>query len=175
MKKDKHLLASSEKMDELLARATEKHFGVLDSKFLQKCTNVLNPKSPVCVKQSESVDSVMRLLRKNAIGCVLITAESSKLLGIFGERDFMLKVYGSQLDLSQTPVSEFMTPDPVVITPDTRIAYALTLMSHLGFRHLPVVSDDNRPISIVSIKDIVDYLVTALVEDLLDFKAQEAQ
>ena len=48
-----------------------------------------------------------------------------------------------------------MTPDPVAVRADLPIAHALHLMSLYGFRHLPLVDDDNRPTGIISFRDVV--------------------
>jgi CBS domain-containing protein len=60
-----------------------------------------------------------------------------------------------------------MTEDPEVLTPDDPIAYALNKMSVGGFRHVPLVDRARRPVGIVSVKDIVDYLVDIFANDVL--------
>jgi CBS domain-containing protein len=48
-------------------------------------------------------------------------------------------------------------------------------MSHGGFRHIPIVDDEKRPIGVLSVKDIVDLIVTKMTDDLLGFEEfQEA-
>ena len=37
-------------------------------------------------------------------------------------------------------------------------------MSHGGFRHVPIVDQDDVPIGIVSVKDVVDHIVTRMLE-----------
>lgn len=50
-------------------------------------------------------------------------------------------------------VSEWMSPDPVSVGPDTSVSRARTLLEEQGFRHLPVV-DDGRLCGIVSDRDV---------------------
>jgi len=66
------------------------------------------------------------------------------------------------------PIESVMTKDPVCERPETTVAYALNLMSHGGFRHLPIVDQDMMPIGILSVKDVVDYLVGKMMEGLVD-------
>ncbi|MCX7700262.1 MAG: CBS domain-containing protein, partial [Gemmataceae bacterium] len=47
-------------------------------------------------------------------------------------------------------------------------AYALNMMSVGGYRHLPVVDRDGRPVAVLSVRDIVDYLVQLYPEDVLN-------
>jgi CBS domain-containing protein len=60
-----------------------------------------------------------------------------------------------------------MTADPVRERPETTIAFALTLMSNGGFRHLPIVDDEDQPIGILSVKDVVDFLVQKMMAGFL--------
>ena len=62
------------------------------------------------------------------------------------------------------PVSDYMTPHPVCERPDASLAFALNLMSNGGFRHIPIVDQDNMPIGIVSIKDMVDHIVKKMLK-----------
>lgn len=50
-------------------------------------------------------------------------------------------------------VREWMSPDPVAVSPDTSVAEARRLLTEKGFRHLPVV-DDGELVGIVSDRDV---------------------
>ena len=150
-----------------------KEFGVLDSSFLCQSLSMMNPVEPFCVNQSASLNDAIALLQKHHIGCVLVVDQRGKLVGIFTERDCMLKVVGKNLDLAQTPIADLMTRDPVAESPDTTTAFGLNLMSHGGFRHLPLVDQEGLPVGIISIKNIVDFIVDTMTRDLLNFAVQE--
>lgn len=60
--------------------------------------------------------------------------------------------------------------NPVTISPETTIAYALNLMSHGGFRHLPVVDEQGLAIGVISVRDILDRISELLVQDLMSFE-----
>jgi CBS domain-containing protein len=59
-----------------------------------------------------------------------------------------------------------MTKDPVREHPDASLAFALSVMSHGGFRHVPIVDQDDMPIGIVSVKDVVDYFVQRMLDGI---------
>ena len=61
-----------------------------------------------------------------------------KLVGIVTGTDMRRKVKDEDLD---RPVRDFMTPDPVCVTPTTSAHEALTEMVRLDVGHLPVVDD----------------------------------
>ena len=102
-------------------------------------------------------------MREHRIGCVLVV-QDERLVGIITERDLLLKLDGTNLD---RPIGDLMTPDPEVLTPDAPIVYALNKMSVGGFRHVPLVDELQRPVGIVSVKDIIDYIVDFFPNDVL--------
>jgi len=61
-----------------------------------------------------------------------------KLVGIFTERDVLLRVAGHAIDLEQAKVAELMTRDPVTLPADAGVAFALNKMLVEGFRHITV-------------------------------------
>jgi CBS domain-containing protein len=56
-------------------------------------------------------------------------------------------------------VGDWMTTDPETIGPDETTEHAATLMMHGGFRHLPVVEDD-EVVGILSIRDLMRIALT---------------
>jgi acetoin utilization protein AcuB len=52
-------------------------------------------------------------------------------------------------------VVERMTPNPVVVTPETTVAAALRIVEDEHLRHLPVVDDQGSLVGIVSEKDLL--------------------
>jgi CBS domain-containing protein len=66
-------------------------------------------------------------MRENRRGCVLVAPEG-RLRGIFTERDVLMKIADSPIELGQTPVNDYMTPDPDTLPADSSIAYALNKM-----------------------------------------------
>lgn len=149
-------------------------FGVLDTNFLCQSISSLNPKTPITVAPETTLKEVIEKLQSCKIGGVLVVDQSRKLIGVFTERDCVQKVLGHGVDMATTPVSAYMTKDPVSQPPDITTAYALNLMSHGGFRHLPIVDQDNVPIGIISVKDVLDHIVESFFNDLLDFKEIDA-
>jgi len=145
-------------------------FGVLDTNFMCQSVSVLNPNKPITVTSNTTLSNVIKRLQECKIGGVLVVDQKGVLLGIFTERDCVQKVLGKGVDLDTTPVEQYMTHDPIAQPPDITTAYALNLMSHGGFRHLPLVDQDHIPIGIISVKDVLDFIVGSFFNDLLDFE-----
>jgi CBS domain-containing protein len=130
---------------------------------------VLNPNKPITVSEDASLSEVVSKLQSCRIGGVLVVDGAGRLTGVFTERDCVQKILGREIDLASARVVDYMTKDPVAQPPDITTAYALNLMSHGGFRHLPLVDQDQIPIGIVSVKDVLDYIVNTFILDLLEF------
>jgi len=75
----------------------------------------------------------------------------------FSERDLTRRVLSRRLSFD-TPIDQVMTHHPVVVSQMDPISLAIKRMLEGGYRHLPVVDDDNRPVGILSVKRIVHYL-----------------
>ncbi len=108
----------------------------------------------------------IRAMQEERRACVLVV-ESGQLAGIFTERDILMKVAGTPLDLELTPLAAVMTADPVTLPADSSVAYALNLMVIEGFRHIPMVDESDRPIAVVSMRNLIEYLGSFYIRDLL--------
>jgi CBS domain-containing protein len=81
-----------------------------------------------------------------------VVMQGSFLAGILTERD-VLRAAASAEDLSQSPVSAWMTSDPQSAPPDTPAAEAAQIMLLHGFRHLPVV-EGRQVLGVVSLREL---------------------
>ena len=117
----------------------------------------------------KSVRAVAQHMKENGEGAVLVVSpEDGTLIGICTERDLAFKVLAEGLDAHTTPVRSVMTANPQSIGPDKPFGHALHLMYEGGFRHMPVVLEDGRPIGILSARD-------ALGLEMFDFRRELEQ
>jgi CBS domain-containing protein len=121
----------------------------------------------VCVPPTASVRQAIERMNQHSAGCVLVE-EGGRLIGIFTERDVLMRIAGSGVDVDRTSVDAVMTPDPESLGPDDRVTYALNKMSIGGFRHIPLVDDDGRPVGVVSMRNVVDYMVDLFRTEVLN-------
>lgn len=119
-----------------------------------------------------TIAEAVEIMQHNKIGSVLLTDEEGILKGIVTERDVLMKVVGIINDIKTTPITEIMTADPVTLCEDDKIAYVMNNM-HVGrFRHVPIVDDDGRPIGIVSIRDVVDFILDYFPEEITNITSE---
>jgi len=112
--------------------------------------SALDPPEPVTARPDESIASVIRKMIDRNHGAVCMV-EDDELVGIFTERDVLLRVAGKEIDLENTPISEVMTRDVVTLKGSSTLATALNQMAVAGLRHLPLV-ENNKPIGITTVR-----------------------
>ena len=78
--------------------------------------------------------------------------------GIFTERGVTRILATRDALILDEPIENHMTERPQSISPDTSVEEAMEIMTERRFRHLPVKQND-RLCSIVSISDLVNYLI----------------
>ena len=100
------------------------------------------------------VDKAAKLMAARNVGAILVV-DDDRLVGIFTERDLLVRVVARGLDAHATQLAEVMTREPQAVDPDKPFGYALLLMHEKGFRHLPVV-DNGKPIGVVSSRSAMD-------------------
>lgn len=105
------------------------------------------------VKKDTPIIEVLDLMAQKGIGAVLVL-EDEHIAGIFSERDFARKVAQSRTLSLDIPVSELMTKDVFVVSPDETIDECMALMSRTHIRHLPVIEDE-KLVGLISIGDVV--------------------
>ena len=98
-----------------------------------------------------SVREAAQLMASEKIGALPVVREG-RLIGIFTERDALVRVLARGLDPDKTPVSEVMTADPITIDARRPFKHALQMMVNGGFRHVPVV-ESGSVVGVVSARD----------------------
>ncbi len=88
-----------------------------------------------------------------------VVLDFGRLIGILTERDLLHAVAG-RTHSSEARVREWMTAEPVTVSESTSAPEAARVMLENGFRHLPVVEDE-QAVGIVSIRDVARWGVEA--------------
>ncbi len=126
---------------------------------------ILDPKAPVAVSPEMPVQEVVQLMVDRKIGCVLVV-EDDKLQGIFSERDALLKLNTDYSQLSDQPVKNFMTSNVETLDNHAKIAFAVQRMDLGSYRHVPIIDSDEKPIGVVSARDILGYITKRLSDSV---------
>src|SRR5438309_11104496 len=140
---------------------------VLDSTTFLRPVKNLKLKKPVMIDVGQTVAEALSLMQTKQFGCLLVT-RGSALAGILTARDSVAKALGEGRDLARIPVTEIMTPDPITLQPDDSVAFVMNAMHVGGYRHVPIVDERNQPLAVVSVKDIIAFIVESFPEEILN-------
>jgi CBS domain-containing protein len=125
----------------------------------------LAKRKPLEVPPTVSVRDSVRLMNEQRRGCVLVV-EEGRLAGIFSERD-LLRLLDENRPLAEIPVGQVMTRNPEVLRPEHGIALALNKMSVGGYRHIPLVDAEGKPVGLIAMRDIVAFIVSLFPDAVL--------
>jgi CBS domain-containing protein len=114
-----------------------------------------------------SIGEAARVMRETGTGCVLVE-RAGALVGTLTERDILNKLVGTGYDPATTAVDGVMTRNPETLKPEDPIAFALQRMSVGGYRHIPLVDAERHAVGVLSVKDVVDFLVEQFPREVLN-------
>jgi CBS domain-containing protein len=101
----------------------------------------------------ESLDMAADRMNWHQVGALPVL-DGQRLVGIITERD-VTAAMAEGADPTITPVSDYMTPAPEVLRPDSDLADAAHVMLELGIRHLPIVRSGCL-VGVLSMRDVLD-------------------
>jgi CBS domain-containing protein len=110
--------------------------------------------SRYAVRADETVYRAIRLMADRRIGAVLVV-EKGIVIGIFTERDYIMRVEVEGRTPKDTLLREVMTDKMYSVKTDTSVEQCLALMMLRHIRHLPIVENGNL-LGIISMRDAVD-------------------
>lgn len=119
----------------------------------------------ITFSRATTVRVAVKEMAARRIGAAMVV-EDDKLLGIFTERDVLMRVVAADRDPETTTLAEVMTSDPQTIKASDAVVLALEMMNKRGYRHLPVVEGD-KLVGIVSIRDLYRSIKEQMDEDIL--------
>ena len=110
-------------------------------------------KDIVIADLNDTIMEVAKLMAHHNIGCIPVTEDGSKVLGVITDRDIILSLAKYELDPSNTSASSIMSNKVFSVKPDADLKDALDLMKKQRVRRLPVIENDML-LGIISIGDV---------------------
>ena len=124
----------------------------------------------VAVGPETTVMEAVQTMAQESIGAVAVT-ERNRLVGIFSERDLMLRVVLEKRDPEQTRLREIMTSPVEIIARDSTADDALKVMLEKHIRHLPIVDRDGTLCGMISMRSVLHDKVEELTDQLDSLEA----
>jgi CBS domain-containing protein len=138
----------------------------LGEAILNAPIRTLEPRPAVTLGEQATIGEGLRLMLERKIGAVLVT-RAGKAVGIFTERDVLRRVVSAGLDESRL-LREVMTENPETLGLEDGIAFALNRMIIGGYRHVPIVDDTGAPQAVLSLREVVAFIVSLLPSRVLN-------
>ena len=125
--------------------------------------------APIRVGPDVTVARAVKIMRTKKVSAVMVVDRKAprKLLGIFTERDFLEQALGTR-GYAKTPVRKVMRRAPETLREKDPVAYALNKMAVGRFRHVPLVDGRGVPVGMVSVRDVIDFIVELCPEEILN-------
>ena len=113
----------------------------------------LQPHELFTAQVEETLEEAADRMSWHEVGALPVFDGQQHLVGIITERD-LTAALAEGADPVRTTVSDYMTPAPEVLRPDSELAEAAHTMLQLGVRHLPVVQN-GRLVGVLSMRDVL--------------------
>jgi CBS domain-containing protein len=105
------------------------------------------------VNKGQTILEVVRYMSEHKVGAVPVL-EGDRLVGIFSERDLMVRCVAGRLDPVKTKVEDVMTKSVILMEAEDSYEECLQIMKQESIRHIPV-RDGNKLIGVVSMRDLM--------------------
>jgi arabinose-5-phosphate isomerase len=129
--------------------------GVIGRKMLLRVRDLMHhDQANPLVRLDEHMDRVIVEMTTKGLGCANVVDEQGHLAGIVTDGD-LRRLLSRPGDALAHTAGEVMTPSPKRMTPDTLAVDALNLMERHKITMLPVVDDDQRPVGLLHMHDLI--------------------
>ncbi len=98
---------------------------------------------------------LIRLISEHKLGMAIITDNAGRLSGILTDGDIRRVIVKYSSDINELKAKDVMTVNPKTVASSDFAAGALHLMEKYSITALAVVNDDNKPIGVVHIHDLL--------------------
>lgn len=104
------------------------------------------------IKADDTIETAAKLMQQHNIGSLPV-CNQQQVVGIVTDRDITVRSTAIGQSASSQKVSDIMTTNPVLGTPDMDVHDAVRIMSERQVRRLPIVENNNL-VGIVALGDI---------------------
>jgi CBS domain-containing protein len=109
------------------------------------------------VRPETRLAEVMRRMRDERIGALVISEDGSRIQGIISDRGVMHAIADHGVDVLERPVAEVMAKEVFTCSPQDRVGSIMRLMTDRRIRHIPVLNPDGTLHGLISIGDVVKH------------------
>ena len=119
-----------------------------------KVENVMTRNVANCSPDASLADAAGRMW-ENDCGIIPVVDDRRNVVGVVTDRDICMALAMSNRKASETPVSDVMSRQIFVCSPDSDVTEVFGIMKREQILRIPIVDNDGKLIGIVSLSDLV--------------------
>lgn len=96
---------------------------------------------------------------------VVISGSDGVMAGVISKTDLVRLLSECHVNVCMLPASVVMTNDVTYCRPTDLLQDVWLLMKERGFRHIPVIDRDSKPVGVVNAKDALQALLTEVTDE----------
>ncbi|MDA8561958.1 KpsF/GutQ family sugar-phosphate isomerase [Gammaproteobacteria bacterium] len=129
--------------------------GLLGKKLLLTSNEIMHTENNIpTVSFNAILKRALVEITEKKLGMTLVLNDDESLAGIFTDGD-LRRALDNNTDINKTPINELMTKNPKTIKSDMLVYDASKLMGQTKISSLVVTDENNKPIGIVHLHDIL--------------------
>ncbi len=105
-----------------------------------------------CVTPTMNLNEIATMMKRHGVGAMPV-CDGDKLVGMITDRDIVVSCVAAGMNAAACQAKEFMTSNPVTVTPDSDLEEATRVMAREQVRRLPVV-EEGCLVGMLSLGDI---------------------
>ena len=125
------------------------------------------------VNRHDKIRDVLAMMADHRLDGVLVV-EQERLVGVCSKSHIFSYMAADDLDIDQTNIEDIMRAEPICLKPDDELAHALHQIYVGEYDLVPLVDELGKPSGVVSMRDIVGYLVDLFPQDILNLPPSPA-
>jgi CBS domain-containing protein len=110
------------------------------------------------IAPNATVYDALAVMAEREIGALLVK-DGNNVVGLLSERDYARKIILLGRSSKETKVNEIMIAPPLTIGVGCSIDEAMKIMTESRVRHLPVIGDNGGALGIISLGDVVKWVI----------------
>ena len=128
------------------------------------------------INQNDEINIALNKFTAFNIGCLAVTNDSNKVIGVCSERDYIKKVSLYGKDINNLKIKDISTfgPNIIVARKNDSLETCMHKMLFKDIRHLLILDDNNEDcLGMISIKDLIKEISNKnndIITRLSDFK-----
>ena len=122
----------------------------------KKIYQILRPKCVNCLPDL-TLQQALDLMRREKSGYIVVADEHMKVIGLFTERDVLMKVLRPGVGLNE-PMKKYMNSDPPILSKKDTVGSVIETMNNCNVRHIPLVDELGQMTGVLSARTIINFL-----------------